>query len=273
MNKFTRNDFVRKTKGSKWQGRIVGQYSTELTPEGYCVESSTEVGSVQIYPASALELVPGNTNCQPPALTVTVDKAALGAVLQALVNHPHRIRELQATREPVELFGDNPINVLIGNYEAGVDELATLREAFNTKCRTDAADEAQAVALQQVLFSGYTECRPAYGGLFGWAAEALKAAGAEALKAAASEKTRAELYDEVWQQAKDMGHGNVTDALSSVSKLQNMLTRVTNELDAANSCLRDQIDSDMAEPEAEGYLCDSTDELINEARKLLGGVN
>ena len=53
---FKIGDTVRKTKGSKWQGKIVGQYSTELTPNGYAVESDTETGSVQIYPASALEL-------------------------------------------------------------------------------------------------------------------------------------------------------------------------------------------------------------------------
>lgn len=52
---FKIGDRVRKTKGSRWQGRIVGTYSTSLTPEGYCVESETEVGSVQIYPAAALE--------------------------------------------------------------------------------------------------------------------------------------------------------------------------------------------------------------------------
>ena len=46
---------VRKVRGSQWHGRVVGWYSTELTPEGYAVESSTEHGSVQIYPVGALE--------------------------------------------------------------------------------------------------------------------------------------------------------------------------------------------------------------------------
>jgi dihydrofolate reductase (trimethoprim resistance protein) len=55
--KFQLGDFVRKTKGSQWQGRVVGTYSTSLTPEGYCVESNAHPGSVQIYPASALEKV------------------------------------------------------------------------------------------------------------------------------------------------------------------------------------------------------------------------
>lgn len=54
--KFKRGDSVRKIKGSQWSGKVVGEYSTELTPEGYAVESSSEKGSVQIYPAAALEL-------------------------------------------------------------------------------------------------------------------------------------------------------------------------------------------------------------------------
>jgi hypothetical protein len=51
---FALGDRVRKTKGSSWQGRVVGFYSTELTPIGYAVESEREPGSVQIYPESAL---------------------------------------------------------------------------------------------------------------------------------------------------------------------------------------------------------------------------
>ena len=47
---------VHKTKGASWRGRIVGYYSTDLTPEGYCVESAHEPGSVQIYPRAALAL-------------------------------------------------------------------------------------------------------------------------------------------------------------------------------------------------------------------------
>lgn len=48
---------VRKKSGSEWQGQIVGWYSTELTPEGYAVESESHKGSVQIYPAAALEAI------------------------------------------------------------------------------------------------------------------------------------------------------------------------------------------------------------------------
>ena len=53
--KFKLGDLVRKIKGSEWHGTVVGTYSTSLTPEGYAVESATERGSVQIYPAAALE--------------------------------------------------------------------------------------------------------------------------------------------------------------------------------------------------------------------------
>lgn len=54
--KFKIGDRVKKISGSNWHGRTVGTYSTDLTPEGYAVESATEKGSVQIYPAKALEL-------------------------------------------------------------------------------------------------------------------------------------------------------------------------------------------------------------------------
>lgn len=57
--KFKIGQRVRKTKGSSWQGCVVGFYSTFLTPEGYAVESEREPGSVQIYPASALEVCAG----------------------------------------------------------------------------------------------------------------------------------------------------------------------------------------------------------------------
>ena len=54
---FCLGQMVRKKSGSEWQGRVVGFYSTALTPEGYAVESESHKGSVQIYPASALEIV------------------------------------------------------------------------------------------------------------------------------------------------------------------------------------------------------------------------
>lgn len=50
---------VTKTKGSSWTGRVVGYYSTSMTPVGYAVESENEPGSVQIYPLAALSVKPG----------------------------------------------------------------------------------------------------------------------------------------------------------------------------------------------------------------------
>jgi dihydrofolate reductase (trimethoprim resistance protein) len=55
---FNRGDRVRKRSGSAWQGRVVGEYCTTLTPDGYAVESDAHPGSVQIYPAKALENMP-----------------------------------------------------------------------------------------------------------------------------------------------------------------------------------------------------------------------
>lgn len=57
---FAMHQQVRKISGSEWEGHICGTYSTELTPDGYAVESAAHKGSVQIYPAKALELVPSN---------------------------------------------------------------------------------------------------------------------------------------------------------------------------------------------------------------------
>lgn len=51
---FKYGDRVMKVKGSQWHGKVVGWYSTNLTFEGYAVESAFDSGSVQIYPAAAL---------------------------------------------------------------------------------------------------------------------------------------------------------------------------------------------------------------------------
>lgn len=59
-----------------------------------------------------------------PEGKLLVSAEPLRRVLNALVNAPHQIRELQATREPVALFAGNPINILIAEYNAahGGDE-------------------------------------------------------------------------------------------------------------------------------------------------------
>lgn len=55
---FNLGDRVRKKSGSWWEGRVVGFYSTEQTPDGVCVQMNKPNGPVQIYPAVALELIP-----------------------------------------------------------------------------------------------------------------------------------------------------------------------------------------------------------------------
>ncbi len=55
--KFKLGDEVRKTSGSLWHGRVVGFYSTALTPRGYAIESAVHKGAVQIYPERALEMI------------------------------------------------------------------------------------------------------------------------------------------------------------------------------------------------------------------------
>ncbi len=52
--KFELGDHVTKIKGSSWTGHVVGFYSTDLTPVGYCIESENEPGSIQIYPEAAI---------------------------------------------------------------------------------------------------------------------------------------------------------------------------------------------------------------------------
>lgn len=70
--KFKLGDRVTKMKGSRWTGLVVGVYSTALTPEGYAVESETETGSVQIYPAAALEALPARDEAVPASGGVEV---------------------------------------------------------------------------------------------------------------------------------------------------------------------------------------------------------
>lgn len=55
---FQLGDMVRKKSGSWWEGEVVGFYSTEQTPVGYCVQlTGWTNGPVQIYPESALEFL------------------------------------------------------------------------------------------------------------------------------------------------------------------------------------------------------------------------
>jgi hypothetical protein len=65
-------------------------------------------------------------------------------------------------------------------------------------------------------------------------------------------------------------HSDVSVTRGDSAEIRLMLVRVTDELDALNCSMRDQID-DMADPEEEADICDATDKLIDEARALLNG--
>ena len=51
-------------------------------------------------------------------------------------------------------------------------------------------------------------------------ANLLAVTSVKAEQGTTSDKYRAELYDEVWQKARDMGYGNVTDALVELERMK-----------------------------------------------------
>jgi dihydrofolate reductase (trimethoprim resistance protein) len=53
--KFQMGDYVAKKGRALWRGKIVGWYRTDVTKLGYAIESYFELGSVQIYPETAIE--------------------------------------------------------------------------------------------------------------------------------------------------------------------------------------------------------------------------
>ena len=57
-------DKVKKKRGSSWRGTVCGFYSTPHTPEGYCVDSAFEPGSVQVWPEAALEDWDGGSDAE-----------------------------------------------------------------------------------------------------------------------------------------------------------------------------------------------------------------
>ena len=87
--KFKHGDRVKKSTGSEWVGKIVGTYSTEQTPEGYAVESEAHRGSVQIYPAKALEAWEEESlqDRMRAAGMLTVDEMLRGAPLDRFIRH------------------------------------------------------------------------------------------------------------------------------------------------------------------------------------------
>lgn len=80
--------------------------------------------------------------------------------------------------------------------------------AWVTQCRNSGLIE-QCEPNEKASNPDWTDAFPVY-----TAPDALQAVGTT------SDKYRAELYDEVWQKARDMGYGNVTDALVDVDRLK-----------------------------------------------------
>lgn len=114
---FKRGDLVRK-KGDRgqWHGVVCGEYSATCTPEGYNVESLLERGSVQIYPASALEPWDG----------VTPQTAAMREALEALEEINQREKDRVETirkKNPNEIV---EASVLIISKEA----ISALKQAL-----------------------------------------------------------------------------------------------------------------------------------------------
>lgn len=57
---FALGQYVKRKRGN-WHGVVVGFYSTELTPEGYCVMSLREYGCVHVEPERMLEAWDGES--------------------------------------------------------------------------------------------------------------------------------------------------------------------------------------------------------------------
>ena len=121
MSTFKIGDSVKKKSGSSWEGRIVGTYSTELTPEGYAVESFAHKGSVQIYPANAVKILeeqPSECNdndspwlvCKPCVATGKCAKAEQPSVREPLT------AALNALEENARLLGITQARKEFGTY-------------------------------------------------------------------------------------------------------------------------------------------------------------
>lgn len=89
--------------------------------------------------------------------------------------------------------------------------------AWVTQCRNSGLIE-QCEPDEKASNTDWTDAFPVY-----TAPDALQAEGTT------SDKYRAELYDEVWQKARDMGYGNVTDALAAIERLREEVERLTED--------------------------------------------
>lgn len=79
---------------------------------------STDVINTHLPCGTKLYANPVAQAGQVPEGKIVVSEEPLRRLLHALSGEPHLIRELQATRHPAALFKDNPINVLVAEYNA-----------------------------------------------------------------------------------------------------------------------------------------------------------
>lgn len=129
-----RGDRVRKRSGSTWEGIVVGEYSTSLTPEGYAVESLYHPGSVQIYPASALKKVT-------PTLTNERKHMNLEDSVTALMALVEKYGEMR------EWHGARPGDDTTGRLNSAKD---AVRNALRRQLLTELATLIPAIAQLEV---------------------------------------------------------------------------------------------------------------------------
>lgn len=133
---FKLGDFVQKKSGASWRGKVVGFYSTNLTPRGYCVESANELGSVQIYPEAALaEWKPELSNPSAIREAVEGEREACAKIAERFAEQ-NRQQAIESKRRA------NKLNGLGGEM---AETLAESAEIASMEC--DAAfHEADAIA-------------------------------------------------------------------------------------------------------------------------------
>lgn len=92
----------------------------------------------------------------------------------------------------------------------------------------------------------------------------------DCLSISSSDRYRAELYDEVWQKSRDMGYGNVTEALLALERAKAAPMSAAQQLDTVPAILTDE---DMRQLRRFHEICEDSDagghDLPKEAVKRL----
>lgn len=158
--KFKPGDLVRKVKGSKWQGKIVGWYSTDLTKVGWAVESSTETGSVQIYPESALELVAAKADVSKPlpfkaTSWLNIDNCSPALGRRVWITDAAFNRTLEATVIPSTTPGATAFKHKVDGLDSIIAKYWRYDESSEPTEPTKLVDEDVALVLEAWDFSQF----------------------------------------------------------------------------------------------------------------------